>query len=112
MIPTEYGIAIIAASAAILGGAVTGLATIRAAADGKRLARYKSRVRRTLEEVAAFRHLERAYSKEIASSTGRSPESIRREFRKKLRDSGVATPTDLSGQARLKGELGRLAGEP
>jgi len=107
---SDWATALITAGTAIAASAVTAFATVRAAGNAKSLAEYRARLGLYIDEVEAFRALEDAYSRELATPT-RSAESVRREFRKRLRADGLPAPTDLSGPARIENERSRLAGD-
>jgi uncharacterized membrane protein YgaE (UPF0421/DUF939 family) len=86
-------VAIIAAGAAILGGVVTGIFTFVASARQRETERYKRRLFQTYKDITAFYRLEELYSQSLATDT-RSADAIKRETRKKLRESGSDSPSE------------------
>ena len=102
-------VGLIAASAAILTGLITGLFTYKASARTRDVERYKGRLKRALMDVAAFYELERLYCEHLASSGDKSPEAVKREFRSQLREAGLRSPSEESAPARLEAELESLA---
>lgn len=86
-------VAIIAAGAAILGSLVTGIFTYSASARQREAERYKRRLLQAYKDIVAFYRLEELYIQALASES-RSAEAIKRETRKKLRDSGVESPSE------------------
>lgn len=86
-------IAIIAAGAAILGGLVTGIFAYAASVRQRETERYKRRLVQAYKDIVAFYRLEEQYTQAL-SNENRSAEAIKRETRKKLRESGVESPSD------------------
>ncbi len=86
-------VAIIAASAAILGGVVTGIFTYAASVRQREAERYKRRLLQAYKDIVAFYRLEEAYLQALATE-GRSADAIKRETRKKLREFGIDSPSE------------------
>ena len=86
-------VAAIAAAAAILGGLVTGAFTYAAAVRQRETERYKRRLVQAYKDITAFYLLEELYTAEL-STPDRTPEAVKRDFRKTLRATGADSPSD------------------
>lgn len=83
----------------LLGSAVTGWFTYRAAVRQRELERYKNELGRALRNVAAFHRLEERYTQALASSE-RTAESWKREIRRQQAEAELPTPSE-SGTWRI-----------
>jgi hypothetical protein len=86
-------VAIIAAGAAIFGGVVTGVFTYAASARQREAERYKCRLLQAYKDIVSFYRLEELYIEALATES-RSAEAIKRETRKKLRETGIDSPSE------------------
>lgn len=86
-------IAVIAASAAILGSLVTGSITYATSVRQRESERYKRRLLQAYKDIVAFYRLEEQYTQALATDN-RSADAIKRDARKKLRESGVESPSE------------------
>lgn len=86
-------VASIAAGAAILGGAVTGGFTYVTSVRQRETERYKRRLLQCYRDIIAFYRLEEIYIQLLATED-RSPNSIKLEARKKLRETGIDSPSE------------------
>lgn len=86
-------VAIIAAGAAIFGGLVTGIFTYVTSVRQREAERYKRRLVQAYKDIVSFYRLEELYIKALATES-QSIEAIKRETRKKLRDSGIDSPSE------------------
>ena len=86
-------VALIAAGAAIIGGAVTGGFTYVASVRQRETERYKRRLILCYKDIIAFYRLEELYTQMLASQD-RSANSIKVEMRRKLRESGTDSPSE------------------
>ena len=94
----------------IFASLVTGSITFLTAARLREAERYKRDLLRAYGDIAAFHRLEQCYAQELARNSGAStPESWRREIRKKLREEGFSTPSDKSTAHRADMEAAELA---
>jgi hypothetical protein len=86
-------VAVIAAAAAILGGAVTGGFTYIASVRQRETERYKRRLIQCYRDIIAFYRLEELYIQKLATDD-RSANSIKLEMRRTLRESGTESPSE------------------
>ncbi len=86
-------VAIIAAGAAILGSLITGIITYATSVRQREAERYKRRLIQAYRDIVAFYRLEEQYTQALENPS-RSAEAIKREARKKLRESGIASPSE------------------
>ena len=86
-------VAVIAAGAAILGSLITGIITFATSVRQRESERYKRRLLQAYKDVVAFYRLEEQYTQALATDN-RSAEAIKRETRRKLRESGVESPSE------------------
>jgi hypothetical protein len=86
-------LAALAAGAAILASAVTGFFTYFAAVRQRETERHKRRLVQAYKDIAAFYRLEELYTEALATQS-QSAESVKREVRKLLRESGVDSPSE------------------
>jgi len=86
-------VAVIAAAAAILGSLVTGIVTYAVSVRQREAERYKRRLLQAYKDIVAFYRLEEQYTRALATAD-RSAEAIKRDARKKLRESGVESPSE------------------
>ena len=88
-------VAVLAAAAALLGSFITGLITYLTAVKQRQAEKYKRRLQVAYKDIIAFYKLEEAYTKAL-STQARSAESVKREFRKSLRDNGQDSPSQFA----------------
>ena len=92
----------------IAGSVVTAVITYVASRPHKKLMRYRKRLLRSQRDNLALCNLERYYTEELAKH-GRSPEAWKREIRKKMRDDGLAGPSQSASAARLEHSIAELS---
>lgn len=86
-------VAIIAAGAAVFGGLVTGAFTYATSVRQREAERYKRRLLQVYKDIVSFYRLEELYIQALATE-GRTAEAIKRETRRKLRESGIDSPSE------------------
>ena len=88
-------VAVLAAAAALLGSFITGLITYLAAVKQRQADRYKRGLQMAYKDIIAFYKLEEAYTQAL-STQERSAESVKREYRKTLRENGQDSPSQFA----------------
>ncbi len=83
----------IAAGAVILGALVSGVFMLLERRGRERDAANRRRLVRALRDVIAFWKLEELYTSHIADLTGRSRDTVKRDFRRVLREMGERSPS-------------------
>jgi len=97
-------IAMLTSVAALLGSVITGVITYMTAVRQREAELHKRRLQVAYKDIIAFYRLEEAYTREIATES-RSAEAVKREFRKKLRDSGQDSPSQYATTAECERRL-------
>jgi len=92
----------------IAGSVVTAVITYVVSGSHKKLMRYRKRLLRSQRDNLALCNLERYYTQELAKS-GRTPEAWKREIRGKMREDGIAGPSQSATAARLERSIAELA---
>lgn len=104
---SELYAAIIAASAAILSSAITGLITYKITVKTDKLNLLKRKLCTAYHDISSFYQLEVLYTQKISEIENNSPESVKRAFREKLRNDGFESPSRYSAPSHISDELRR-----
>lgn len=97
-------LAVASGLSALLGSLITGWITYKTAIDQRAAIRNKSRLARTLRDIAAFHRLEELYANALAATDSRSAAAWKRDIRKRLRNGGFDSPSETA--TKLHAERG------
>lgn len=100
--------AIVAGSAALLGSALTGIITYFVSIRMNKLRTIKRKYYQALLDITAFYEIEKLYIDEVAKSSGKSKDSVKKKYREKSRKHGNYSPSRLSQPVHVENELRML----
>jgi len=90
---SETTTSLIVAGAAITGSFITGWFTYTSCTSQKKNERIKGRLKKCLQDIAAYHRLEQKYIEALATPQ-KSAEAWKREMRKSLRIDGYSSPSE------------------